>query len=159
MTAEAVLDEVELRLRMLPGVLGVGFEPSLDGGVGVCVALVDGAAPAGLHEEAAVIVAAIPAMDLRVTSVGESAGTAGLPGPADRLRDRILRIAGVRRCAIDVGPEHDVERIRVQVDTIAAVAYAGDLVEDELGVAFARRDLHFELRPHLGDAGTRRPSR
>lgn len=140
MTADAVRDDVELRLRMLPGVLAVGFEATRDGDVSVAITIAEGAAPLTVGEEAAAIVAAIPAAGLRITP-------ARFPMSRPHvLRKRILAIDGVAHCDVALGPDQRIDGLRVDVCTIAAIVHVTDLVTAELGEDFADRRLHFELQ-------------
>jgi hypothetical protein len=133
------LDRVELELRQVPGVVGVGLQ-SRGASVVVHVLVGDAADAARVRDEVRAAIVAFAAGEVEVEV------TAPQPPPMLLAAERDLRrLPGVLHCASERGPHGEIARLDVTVSDRAAAWAAYELVARRVDPAFAAARLHVEV--------------
>lgn len=149
------LDDVELRIRLVPGVLFIGVERTDEGPV-VFTVVVDAQELAKAEEEVGLLTEALEDIELRLIPLTMSVSV------AEMIERTLVDQIGAVACRVDADPETGIHAVKVTVGTIADVGRTNDLVGAVLGEEFVRTRLEVELDLPLipeGAIGHRHPPR
>lgn len=136
------LDELDLTLRDLPGVVHVGAEWIGDG-LRLTLVVVDPLRRDAIESEARALAAAYLDDDGPVHVEVQARGA-----PLARLavQDVLASLHGVIDCQVERGARGEVERMNVVVDSAVAAEAVAEVVAAEVGPGFAQRRLAIETR-------------
>lgn len=133
------VDDVELRVRLIPGVLIVGIESGTEGPVVLTVTLNPTSDLPRVEEELRILVEPLQDVELRVTPLTTFSSTAA-------LLERMLGEVGAVDCSVDSDPETGIRGVRATVEQLRDISRVNDLVAAFLGEEFVRTRLSVELR-------------
>lgn len=132
------LDDVELRIRLIPGVLIVGVGRAGEDTV-VFTVLVDAGELASAEEEVSMVIESLESVELRLVPVTTSASV------AEMIERTLVDQLGVIGCRLDANPETGIQALEVTVESLADVSQVNEFVRSLLGEEFVRTRLEVEL--------------
>lgn len=132
------LGDIELRLRLFPGVLAVG-RTTTDQGMRFVITVLDPTRVDAVRQELSTFRGATTGIAFEAETLQPER-----PAPTD-IRERLAALPGVERCSHRFDPKRGMGVLWVTISSLGAATDVERLVERELGERFVAQNLYLEV--------------